>query len=114
MISPQTASSSSIYPNQRTHRLSAVTQVSSQEQSQEQYITIEEIHEKINRLMTSTEEKERIEERVEEFELELEDENPDKDNMLDIIPFVRETSTQLASRLGMVALQRGVDLLDAI
>jgi hypothetical protein len=90
------------------------SQSQAQDQSQEQYITIEEIHEEIDRLMTSSEERELIEERVEEFESELENENPNKDRMLDIISFVRDTSTQLASKLGMVALQRGVDLLDAI
>lgn len=64
--------------------------------------------------MTPPEERERIEERVEEFESELEDKNPDKDRILDIISFVRDTSTQLASKLGMVALQRGVYLFDVI
>lgn len=90
------------------------TQSQSQEQRQEQYVTVGEIHEEIDRLMVSPDERERIEERVEEFENELEEENPDTERMLDIMSFVRDTSTQLASKMGMRALQHGVDLLEAI
>lgn len=90
------------------------SQSQAQEQHQEQLFTIEELHEEANQLMTSKAEKEQIKERLDEFESELEANNPDKDRMLGIISFVRDTSTQLASKLGMVALQQGVDLFDAV
>lgn len=90
------------------------SQTQAQQQRQEQYVTIEEIHEEIERLMTSPDQKERIEGRVEEFESELKEEEPDKGKMIDIISFVRDTSTQLASKLAMRALQYGVDILGGI
>lgn len=89
-------------------------QSQSQHQRQEQYITVEEIQAEIDRLMASPEEIERIEERVEQFESELDNENPDKDRLIDTISFVRDTSTQLASKLGMLALQKGVDIIEAV
>jgi len=89
-------------------------QSQTQEQTQEQYVTVEDIQEEVDRLMTSPEKRQLIEKRIEEFESEIEEENPDKERMIDAISFVRDTSTQLASKLAMRALQHGVDIIGYI
>jgi molecular chaperone DnaK (HSP70) len=90
------------------------SQSQSQQQQQDQYITIEEINQEADRLMASPDEKKQIKEQIEEFESELEGEEPDTDRIINIISIVRDTSTQLASKLAMRALQHGVDILNSI
>lgn len=89
-------------------------QSQSQNQRQEQYVKIEEIYEDVDRAMAPKEKKETVKEYIKEFKNELESESPDKNRMIEIISFVRDTSTQVASKLGIMALQRGIDIIGSM
>ena len=65
-------------------------------------------------MLAPPDQKQRVKEHIEEIESELEGEEPNKERMLGIISIVRDTSTQLASKLAMRLLQHRVDILESI
>lgn len=86
-------------------------QVQHQAQSQVQRVTVENIVEDIDGLMTSPEEKEELRDLVQEFEGEIESEETDVSRLRQIIAKAREYSNDIAKKLIMMATERGVYIL---
>lgn len=90
-----------------------VQQGQSQEQAQTQVqrVTVENILEDIDGMMTSPEEKEELRDLVQEFEDELESDETDASRLRQIIAKAREYSDDIARKLIMMATERGVYIL---
>lgn len=86
-------------------------QAQEQAQTQVQRITVENILEDVDGLMTSAEEKEELRELVGEFEEELENDDTDVSRLRQIIAKAQEYSDDIARKLIMMATERGVYIL---
>ncbi|GGM39983.1 hypothetical protein [Haloarcula argentinensis] len=86
-------------------------QAQEQAQTQVQRVTVENILEDIDGLMTSPEEKEELQDLVGEFEDELESDDTDTSRLRQIIAKAREYSDDIARKLIMMATERGVYIL---
>lgn len=89
-----------------------VEQSQSQEQAQQQTVTIEQLYEEVGTRMAPEEETEQLREMVGRLEEHLESDDPDSGEIRDLIETAREFSTQLALKMSMLALERGIDILD--
>jgi flagellar motility protein MotE (MotC chaperone) len=86
-------------------------QAQEQAQTQIQRVTVENILEDVDGLMTSPEEKEELRDLVEEYEEELEGDDTDVSRLRQIIAKAREYSDDIARKLVMMATERGVYIL---
>lgn len=86
-------------------------QAQEQAQTQVQRVTVENILEDIDGMMTSPEEKEELRDLVQEFEDELESGETDPSRLRQIIAKAREYSNDIARKLIMMATERGVYIL---
>jgi len=90
-----------------------VQQGQSQEQTQTQIqrVTIENILDDIDGMMTSPEEKDELRDLVQEFEEELESDDTDPSRLRKIIAKARDYSDDIARKLIMMATERGFYIL---
>jgi hypothetical protein len=86
-------------------------QAQEQAQTQVQRVTVENILEDVEGMMTSPEEKEELRDLVQEFEEELENDDTDPSRLRKIIAKAREYSDDIARKLIMMATERGVYIL---
>jgi len=86
-------------------------QTQEQAQTQVQRVTIENILEDIDRMMTSPEEKDELRDLVIEFEEELESDDTDPSRLRKIIANARDYSDDIARKLIMMATERGFYIL---
>jgi flagellar motility protein MotE (MotC chaperone) len=82
-----------------------------QAQTQTQRVTVENIFEDIDGMMTSPEEKDELRDLVQDFEKELESDDADPSRLRKIIAKARDYSDDIARKLIMMATERGVYIL---
>lgn len=78
--------------------------------SQSVDVSIEGVMQIVNNLPRGDDDKEELREIVEEYREELNHDSPDGSHLLDLIADAREYSKDVAVKLAMVGLQRGIDL----
>lgn len=86
-------------------------QTQEQEQTQAQWVTVENILNDIDGMMTAPEDKEELKDLVREFEEELDSDDPEPSRLQRIIAKVKGYSDDIAKKLIMMATQRGVYIL---
>jgi len=82
-----------------------------QQQAVSQSATINNILKQVDNRMMSESDKEELKEVIREYEAELESDNPDKSTLQDLLEKTRDYSADIALKLGMKALERGIDVL---
>jgi len=82
-----------------------------QQQAVNQSVTINNLLKQVDNRMMSEPDKEELKEIIREYEAELESNNPNKSMLQDLLEKARDYSTDIALKLGMKALERGIDVL---
>lgn len=82
-----------------------------QQQAVSQSVTVNNLLKQVDNRMMSETDKEALKEVIREYDSELESENPDRSTLQNLIDKARDCSTDIALKLGMRALERGVDVL---
>jgi hypothetical protein len=80
-------------------------------QSVEQSVSVQNIVEMVNMQMMPESDKEELREVIEEFDEELEQDDPDKSRLVGLLDTAREYRPDIALQLGALALQNGIDVL---
>lgn len=82
-----------------------------QQQSVSQSVTVNNLLKQVDNRMMSKSDKEELKEVIQEYESELESDSPDKSTLQDLLENARDYSADIALKLGMRALERGIDVL---
>lgn len=88
-----------------------ITQQQVQRQSASQSVTVEQLYDDVEDRMASKEEIEELRDLVEQLEAELDSEDPDQGKVRNLINSAKTFSSQLAMKMAMLALERGIDIL---
>lgn len=86
-------------------------QTQEQAQTQVQRVTIDQIIEDVDRMMMTPDEKEELKDLIQEYEEELEKEDPDASRLREIAAKARDYSDDVTRKLVMLATERGFDIL---
>jgi hypothetical protein len=84
-----------------------VDQSQQQEQSQQQYVDIDEVRDGVDRAAMPPDEKQQLQEIIDEFEAELEGDR-DSSRLQQLLGRAEEYSVDVVAKLGMLGLQYGV------
>ena len=82
-----------------------------QQQAVSQSVTVHNLLKQVDNRMMSGSDKEELKEVIREYESELESDSPDKSTLQDLLEKARDYSADIALKLGMRALERGIDVL---
>jgi hypothetical protein len=80
-------------------------------QNVEQSVSVQNIIEMVNMQMMPESEKDQLKDLIEEFDEELEQDDPDKSRLVGLLDTAREYRPDIALQLGALALQNGIDVL---
>jgi len=81
-----------------------------QNQSVSQSITVNNLMKQVDNMMMPDPQKDELKEVIQSFEAELED-DPDTSTLRELIDKARDFSAQVAMKMAMIALERGIDVL---
>lgn len=82
-----------------------------QQQDVSQSVTVNNLLKQVDNRMMSESDKEELKDVIREYEAELESGVPDKSTLQELLDKARDYSTDIALKLGMRALERGVDVI---
>lgn len=82
-----------------------------QNQSVSQSVSVTTLVEQVNSMMMKESDKDELKKVIKDFEEETEKEDPDRGRLEQYLDTAREYRPEVALRLGMLALQKGIDVL---
>lgn len=82
-----------------------------QEQSVNQTVDVDTLIKQVDNRMMSEPDKEELKKIIQDYEEELDSNSPDKSTLEELIDKAREKSPDIALKLGMAGLEKGIDLL---
>lgn len=82
-----------------------------QQQSVSQSVTVNNLLKQVDNRMMSEPDKEELKDVIREYEAEVESDEPDKSKLQELLNKAREQSPDIALKLGMIGLERGIDIL---
>lgn len=88
-----------------------VTQSQTQQQTATQTVTFEQLYDELETRMAPQEEIEELRELLERLETELKSEDSDEEEVRRVIDSAKAFSSQMAIKMALIALERGVDIL---
>ncbi|WP_154658605.1 hypothetical protein [Halopiger djelfimassiliensis] len=82
-----------------------------QQQSVSQSVTVKNLLKQVDNRMMSESDKEELKEVIQEYQDEIESKDPDETKLQELLNKARDKSPDIALKLGMAGLERGIDLL---
>jgi hypothetical protein len=86
-------------------------QEQTQQQSATQSVTVEQLRKDVDGMMATDEEKSELRDLINQLESELNSDNPEPGQLREIVNSARDFSSQVAMKIAMSALERGIDIL---
>jgi len=83
-----------------------------QNQSANQAVQMNNLMKQVDQMMVPQSQKQELKDIIEDYENEMQDENPDKSRLRSLVSSAQEISEQVAIKMAVAGLSRGLNLLD--